>query len=141
VKPFEYRHVVGLEETNVVGNVYFVNHVRWQGRCRELFLREHAPSVLDEFARGLSLVTTSCSVDYVDELRALDEVLVQMWLEALSVGRLAMRFEYYRLGEAGRSLVARGRQEVACLRRGPQGASPEPLPRALVQALESFRGD
>ena len=28
---YEYRHVVGFEETNLVGNVYFVNHLRWQG--------------------------------------------------------------------------------------------------------------
>ena len=45
---YEYRHVVGFEETNLVGNVYYVNYVRWQGRCREMFLLEHAPSVLDE---------------------------------------------------------------------------------------------
>ena len=31
---YEYRHVVGFEETNLVGNVYYVNYVRWQGRCR-----------------------------------------------------------------------------------------------------------
>ncbi|HVR11545.1 MAG TPA: acyl-CoA thioesterase, partial [Thermoanaerobaculia bacterium] len=40
---FEYRHLVGFEETNLVGNVYYVNHLRWQGRCREMFLLEHAP--------------------------------------------------------------------------------------------------
>ena len=40
MKAFEYRHVVGFEETNLVGNVYYVNHLRWQGRCREMFLRD-----------------------------------------------------------------------------------------------------
>src|SRR5208282_2982394 len=38
---YEYRHVVGFEETDLMGNVYFVNYVRWQGRCREMFLFEH----------------------------------------------------------------------------------------------------
>jgi enediyne core biosynthesis thioesterase len=28
---YEYQHVVGLEETNLLGNVYYANHVRWQG--------------------------------------------------------------------------------------------------------------
>ena len=37
-KYFEYLHTVGFEETNLVGNVYYVNYLRWQGRCRELFL-------------------------------------------------------------------------------------------------------
>ena len=38
MRAFEYRHVVSFEETNLVGNVYFANHLSWQGRCRELFL-------------------------------------------------------------------------------------------------------
>ena len=28
---YELRHIVGFEETNLVGNVYYVNHLRWQG--------------------------------------------------------------------------------------------------------------
>ena len=37
MRSYEYRHVVAFEETNLVGNVYYVNHLRWQGRCREMF--------------------------------------------------------------------------------------------------------
>ena len=48
MRSFEYQHLVGFEETNLVGNVYDVNHVRWQGRCREMFLRQHAPGVLKQ---------------------------------------------------------------------------------------------
>ncbi len=43
MRAFEYHHVVGFEETNLVGNVYYANYIRWQGRCREFFLRERAP--------------------------------------------------------------------------------------------------
>ena len=45
-KYYEYPHTVGFEETNLVGNVYYVNYLRWQGRCREMFLKQHAPDVL-----------------------------------------------------------------------------------------------
>jgi len=45
MRSYEYRHVVSFEETNLVGNVYYVNHLRWQGRVREMFLRDHAPGV------------------------------------------------------------------------------------------------
>ncbi|PTA47750.1 hypothetical protein [Micromonospora sp. RP3T] len=40
----EYRHTVGFDETNMVGNVHHVNHLRWQGRCREIFLRRRGPN-------------------------------------------------------------------------------------------------
>ncbi len=34
-------------ETSLVGNVYFTNYLLWQGHCRERFLMEHAPEVLE----------------------------------------------------------------------------------------------
>jgi enediyne biosynthesis thioesterase len=61
MRAYEYRHIVGFEETNVVGNVYYASHIRWQGRCREMFLRDHAPGVLHQLGEGLRLVTTHCS--------------------------------------------------------------------------------
>ena len=61
MRPFEFRHTVGFEETNLVGNVYYTHYLDWQGRCREMFLRDHAPAVMDELSRGLSLATVRCS--------------------------------------------------------------------------------
>jgi enediyne core biosynthesis thioesterase len=137
-RAYEYRHVVSFEETNLVGNVYFVNHLRWQGRCREMFLRENAPDVLAELADGLALVTTHVSCEYFAELRALDEVVIRMRLEELAPSRVTMSFEYRRAGDAG-ELVARGQQEVACMRRGSGGTSaPAPVPDALRRALEAY---
>jgi enediyne biosynthesis thioesterase len=135
VRAYEYEHTVSFEETSLVGNVYFARHVSWQGRCRELFLRDHAPSVLDELAHDLRLVTTHVSCDYFAELFALDRVLVRMTLGRVAQGRISMRFEYLRDGE----LVARGAQEVACLRAVGGGHLPVPVPDALRTALSPYQ--
>lgn len=137
-RAYEYRHVVGFEETNLVGNVYYVNHLRWQGRCRELFLREHCPDVLADLADGLALVTTRCACDYLAELAALDEVIVRMRLLDLAQNRLTLGFEYWRAAAGGEELVARGEQQVACLRRRAEGLAPSPIPRGLREALAPY---
>src|SRR5262249_16018132 len=85
---YEYRHIVGFEETNLTGNVYYVNDVRWQGRCRELFMQEHAPEVLDELRGSLRLVTTRCACEYLAELTAFDTVSLRMRLGALMQNRI-----------------------------------------------------
>ena len=131
---YEYRHVVGFQETNLVGNVYYTNHLAWQGRCRELFLREHAPDVLDELSNGLSLATVSCSCEYFAELVAFDEVIVQMRLAELMQNRMRLAFEYWR----GRELVARGEQQVACMRREGEKFTPTPVPSSLREALAPY---
>jgi enediyne biosynthesis thioesterase len=138
MRAYEYRHVVGFEETNLLGNVYYVNHVRWQGRCRELFLREHAPEVLEELARGLSLVTTRCSCEYLAELGPFDEVVVRMRLGDMSQSRMTLHFEYWRNTADGEELVARGEQQIACMRREPTGMMPTPVPKALCEALRLY---
>jgi len=138
MRTYEYRHIVGFEETNLVGNVYYVNHLRWQGRCREFFLREHAPEVLTELEQGLSLVTIRCSCEYLAELFAFDEVIIRMRLGALMQNRVTMLFEYFRLKGDSEELVAQGEQHVACMRRDGERTVPVPLPLGLREALRLY---
>jgi enediyne biosynthesis thioesterase len=138
LKAYEYRHVVGFEETNLVGNVYYVNHLRWQGRCRELFLRDHAPEILDELARDLALATVRCSCDYLAELAAFDEIVIRMRLGEVVQNRLTLLFEYWRRSGGSEELVARGEQVVACMRRKGEGTAPTSIPVPLREALIPF---
>jgi enediyne biosynthesis thioesterase len=138
MRAYEYRHVVGFEETNLVGNVYYVHHLRWQGRCRELFLREHAPEVLTELGQGLCFVTTRCSCEYLEELSAFDEVVVRMRLEELLQNRMSLRFEYWRCQGDREELIARGEQQVACLRREGERLVPTAVPPSLREALRLY---
>ena len=98
---YEYRHRISFEETNVVGNVYYAHYVSWQGGCREMFIHDHAPQVLQDLAQGLTLATTRVSCSYYQELSALDEVLIRMSAGSMSPGRLTMLFQYFRVGEGG----------------------------------------
>lgn len=137
-RAFEYCHVVGFEETNLVGNVYYVNHLSWQGRCREMFLRDHAPGVLAELRGDLCLATVRCSCDYLLELFAFDEICVRMRLAAVRQNRIMLRFEYWRHAAGTAELVARGEQEVACMRREGEQTMPTAIPDELRQALAKY---
>src|ERR1035441_4101816 len=107
---YEYRHIGSFQETNLVGNVYFTNHLVWQGRCREMFLRDHAPDVIGQLSGGLALATVSCSCEYFAELMAFDEVIVRMRLAELVQNRMRMAFEYWRRKNGHEELGARGGQ-------------------------------
>ena len=104
MRAYEYRHIVGFEETNVVGNVYYAHHISWQGRCREMFLRENAPEMLEELSRGLALVTLRVSCEYFHELLAFDELVIRMRLAELSQHRMLLVFEYWRRSDSGESI-------------------------------------
>ena len=136
---YEYRHVVSFQDSNLVGNVYYTNHLGWQGRCREMFLRDHAPEVVDELSRGLSLATVNCSCEYFAELLVFDEVIVRMRLAELVQNRITLAFEYWRRqADGGEELVARGSQQVACMKRDGAKLSPTPVPPGLRAALAAY---
>jgi enediyne biosynthesis thioesterase len=135
MRPYRYQHLVTLDETNLIGNVYFAHYVFWQGHCRERFLAEHAPGVLAELqSGGLAIVTVSCSMDYYAECFAFNEIEVAMTLRATTGNRIEMDFEFRR----GNQLTARGRQTVACMRRADSGAVPAEVPAELSRALQAF---
>jgi enediyne biosynthesis thioesterase len=135
---YDYRHRVTLDETNVVGNVYFTNYLRWQGHCRERFLMERAPGILAELSGDLALVTVTCHCDFFDELYAADEVEVRMTLEGVEANCVRMTFDYYRTNRPVAQLVARGSQTIACMTRGESGMEAVAVPEELRQALVPF---
>lgn len=135
MRAYEYRHIVGFEETSLAGNVYYSNHVRWQGRCREMFLREHAPEILTAMVEGFVLATVNVSCEYLAELSAFDELIIRMRLGALKQNRITMLFEYWRQSSEGEELIARGEQQVACMQRKGDKVVPVPVPPILRQAL------
>jgi len=131
MKAYEYKHIVSFEETNLVGNVYFANHVKWQGRVREMFLKDHAPDIIELFKKDLALVTTKVSCEYFIELFALDEILIKMYVTQITQNRVTMKFEYFRKDQ----LCASGEQQIACMKKIESGIAPEQIPDSLKNAL------
>ncbi|MDN3354736.1 acyl-CoA thioesterase [Actinomadura sp. DC4] len=136
---FEYLHTVGFEETNLVGNVYYVNYLRWQGRCRELFLKERAPEVLAEIQDDLKLFTLKVDCEFFAEITAFDELSIRMRLIERAQTQLEFGFDYVHLDREGEEiLVARGRQRVACMRGPSTQTVPASVPDSLVEALKPY---
>ncbi|HEY3734439.1 MAG TPA: acyl-CoA thioesterase [Streptosporangiaceae bacterium] len=135
---FEYLHTVGFEETNIVGNVYYVNYLRWQGRCREMFLKERAPAVLAELQADLKLFTLKVDCEFFAEITAFDELSIRMRLVDLAQTQLEFSFDYIRLDGGSEKLIARGRQRVACMRGPNTRTIPARVPDSLVEALARY---
>jgi enediyne biosynthesis thioesterase len=138
-KYFEILHTVGFEETNIVGNVYYVNYLRWQGRCREMFLKERAPDVLADLQADLKLFTLKVDCEFFAEITAFDELAIRMRLIDLGQTQIEFGFDYLRLDPGGgETLVARGRQRVACMRGPNNRTGPTRVPEPLARALEPY---
>lgn len=136
---YEIRHRVGFEETNFVGNVYYVNYLRWQGHCREQFLQQAAPQVLAEIMHDdLKLFTLKAECEFFAEITAFDELSVRMRLDELTQTQIQFTFDYVHLKDGQEHLIARGKQRIACMRGPNNDTVPTRVPAALREALAPF---
>ncbi len=132
MRVYHHRHRVTFDETNLVGNVYFAHYLHWQGHCREGFLADHAPGVVEALRTGeLTMATMSCDMEYYAECFALDEIEISMTLREMHGNRLAMSFDFRRDGRR----VARGTQTAVCLRRTESGMEPIDIPEEMSRAI------
>ncbi|SFT35880.1 enediyne biosynthesis thioesterase [Actinopolyspora lacussalsi subsp. righensis] len=135
---YEIQHTVGFEETNLVGNVYYVNYLRWQGRCREMFLKEKAPGVLADVRGDLKLFTLRVECEFFAEITAFDELSIRMRLEELTQTQVQFVFDYVHLDGSVETLAARGRQRIACMRGPNTNTVPARVPEELRAALTPY---
>jgi len=61
-----------------------------------------------------------------------------MRLTEIVQNRIALAFEYYRTKAGAEELVARGEQQIACMRREGDRLLPTPLPASLRDALAEY---
>ena len=109
---YEYRHVVSVDETNLVGNVYQANYMRWLGRCREMFLREHGPVVLGKLRGDLELSPIEPESGNLAEISPLDIISVRMRLDRTTSTRIDFAFDCVRIREGEEALVGQSRQRA-----------------------------
>jgi enediyne biosynthesis thioesterase len=112
--------------------------VQWQGRCWEMFLKDHVPDIITELSQVLALVTVRVSCEYLSELFAFVHVIIRMRLGEIKQNRITMLFEYWRVTDEGEELVAKGEQQTACMRREDGETRPTPIPAQLKLALENY---
>ena len=132
---YEHRHTIRFEETNLVGTVDETSYERWQGQCRELFLLEHAPDILDELSGDVGLAIVESDFEHVAAVFASDEVSIRMRLADMAASRIDLVFDFVRVREDREELVARGRQRLICLREADELAGRERLLPKLMNVL------
>lgn len=136
---YEYRFKTTFEETNLVGNIYFANFVVWQGKCREMFLYEYCPDIVDRINEGLALITLDLSVQFRLQVFAFDTVVMHMSLNAQSSSRLIMNFEYYKEEEDGSLVLAcLGHQATAAMREVNGKMIAVSYPDSIFQVFEDY---
>ena len=126
-----------LEESNVVGNVYYANYFIWQGRTLDLFLYSIAPQYLRVSNPCGEMVCLYTRMDYLREAMPFDRILTLLYVASVSERGAVFKFEFFRDYTDGRKEKLHvGEQEVLWVMRDAKGIpSSAPWPPEILQVL------
>lgn len=137
------RFLTSLEESNLVGNVYYGNYFIWQGRVRDRMLYEVYPEWFTQYEYASEMVCTHSRLNYLRDAMPFDEVVVEMSVTGVWENKVDFVFQYYRaLSEGAREKLAVGYQTAYCVGRSESGnvratAIPEQVLNRLIERLNN----
>ncbi|MBI3601474.1 MAG: SDR family NAD(P)-dependent oxidoreductase [Candidatus Omnitrophica bacterium] len=112
-----------LEESNLVGNIYFANYPKWLGKTRDLYFQGIVPEYFRGIGKEGEFLTLDCNIDHLQEAMPFDEIIVRMYLEVLYEKGFDLFFEFFRVNQEGEQIkLAFGRQKIVWIKR--QGLTP-----------------
>ncbi|NEQ20249.1 MAG: SDR family NAD(P)-dependent oxidoreductase [Microcoleus sp. SIO2G3] len=128
-----------LEESNLVGNVYYGNYFIWQGRILDLFLYSVAPDYLRVSNPRGEIVCLYSRMNYLREAMPFDKIRVFLYVNLVSECGAVFNFEFFREQPDGSTEKLHvGQQEVAWVIRRDDGTPvaanwPPEVMQALVE--------
>jgi enediyne polyketide synthase len=127
-----------LDNSNLVGNIYFANYYAWMGQTRDRYFFNLIPDYFRGTGEKGELLCLECRVDHLREAMPFDRIVVTMALKVLNTFSATFYFEYFRLEPDGtRIKLAVGEHLAVWVKRDDQG---QPIPTAFPQPiLDNFQ--
>jgi acyl-CoA thioesterase FadM len=98
-----------LEDSNLVGNIYFGNYYLLHGRTRDHFFRDAAPDYYRGTGERGELRCLYCRIDHLREAMPFDRIAVRLSLNALHELGVRLRIDLFRAtDEGGREKLGSG---------------------------------
>ena len=125
-----------LEDSNLVGNIYFGNYTLWSGRTRDHFFQQLAPAYYRGTGEQGELRCLYTKVEHLREAMPFDSIVVRMSLTALHERGVRLSFEFFRVGDDGdREKLAYGEHVAGWFVPGEPEWALSPLPDDFRQGL------
>lgn len=125
-----------LQDSNLVGNIYFANYYTWQARLIDQYLYGLIPQTFRAMGALGALRCVATRVDHLVDAMPFDTIEVSLSLDALHECGVTFGFDYFRVQPDGsRQKLAVGRQECLWITRQTGVSHPGALPAALRDDL------
>ena len=129
-----------LEESNLVGNVYFSNYFIWQNRVLDLFLFKAAPQLMRVMNSQGEILSLFSRMNFLREAMPFDKIQVKLFAKCVYEHGADLVFEFFIREGNQLQKIQTGEQRVAWVQRKhdiPMPATwPTPIKQQLLNSIE-----
>ncbi len=94
----QQQFLTSMEDSNLVGNIYYAHYYSWQARVRDNYLFRRAPDVFKENNRG-EFIGVQAEVSHLQEAMPFECIEVSMYLSEVFEEGVVLYFEYHSINE------------------------------------------
>lgn len=95
IKLHDSAFTTSLEDSNLIGNIYFANYAQWLGVVRDTYFYSVAPDYFNGLGEGGELVSFDTEINFLNEGMPFNKIFVAMYLQTLYESGCDLFFEFY----------------------------------------------
>lgn len=88
-----------LEDSNLVGNIYFANYSKWMGIVKDLYFYKLDPSCFHGTGESGELDVISCNINHINEAMPFNNIKVEMFLKSTYEYGIELYFEFFKISD------------------------------------------
>ncbi len=133
---FENSFQTSLENSNLIGNIYFSNYSKWINSTKDLFLYNYKPNIFRKTEFDGEFATLECKISYMQEAMPFDKILVKMYLVKLFEKGMVLRYEIFKVKANNNIKLAKVTQTIAFIKYKSSIPKIKAIPEDLMEIFK-----
>ena len=140
VKLQEGTFITSLEDSNLIGNIYFANYAQWLGVVRDTYFYSIAPDYFHGLGEKGEVVSFNTRISYLNEAMPFNTISVVMYLQTVYETGCDLNFEFYSIenNSLAKKLAVANHKVLWMKRHGYSIPKVEKWPREIFESFKSF---
>jgi acyl-CoA thioesterase FadM len=93
---FDQEYKTTLENSNLIGNIYFSNYPKWINSTKDLFLYSKKPGLFCRSMGDSEFFTYEINISHLQEAMPFDQILVRMFISELYEKGVLLKYEIFK---------------------------------------------
>lgn len=133
---FQKSFETTLEDSNLVGNIYFANYVKWLARTRDSYFYQINPYYFKKIGQEGEFISLKTKVVHLQEAMPFDRILVKMYIKKVYTSGMDLVFDFFKSDKNDFKKLAHAENRIVWVRRKDEMVVPEKFPEDLEHTIK-----